>query len=154
MQGLRGSTGFCSRSSRVLPEIQDRPLSEVPSLVRDNRPPSTAQSNEIHDVFISHASEDKDDFVRSLANSLISHGLNVWYDEMTLRIGDSLRQKIDKGLANSRVGLVVLSPAFISKVGQIMNLMESSLVLFLVSKYCFPYGIILQNKKLSILVHH
>jgi hypothetical protein len=34
---------------------------------------------------------------------------------MTLRIGDSLRQKIDKGLANSRVGLVVLSPAFISK---------------------------------------
>jgi len=85
------------------------------SLVRDNRPPSTAQSNEIHDVFISHASEDKDDFVRSLANSLISHGLNVWYDEMTLRIGDSLRQKIDKGLANSRVGLVVLSPAFISK---------------------------------------
>ncbi|WP_250393214.1 toll/interleukin-1 receptor domain-containing protein [Escherichia coli] len=99
----------------VLPEIQDRPLSEVPSLVRDNRPPSTAQSDEIHDVFISHASEDKDDFVRSLANSLISHGLNVWYDEMTLRIGDSLRQKIDKGLANSRVGLVVLSPAFISK---------------------------------------
>lgn len=34
---------------------------------------------------------------------------------MTLRIGDSLRQKIDKGLASSRVGLVVLSPAFISK---------------------------------------
>jgi phosphoribosylaminoimidazole carboxylase (NCAIR synthetase) len=34
---------------------------------------------------------------------------------MTLRIGDSLRQKIDKGLANSRVGLVVLSPSFIDK---------------------------------------
>ncbi|WP_407302879.1 toll/interleukin-1 receptor domain-containing protein [Klebsiella quasipneumoniae] len=93
MQGLRGSTGLLFAFFGVLPEIQDRPLSEVPSLVRDNRPPSTAQSNEIHDVFISHASEDKDDFVRSLANSLISHGLNVWYDEMTLRIGDSLRQK-------------------------------------------------------------
>jgi len=46
---------------------------------------------------------------------LINEGLDVWYDEMTLRIGDSLRQKIDKGLANSRVGLVVLSPAFINK---------------------------------------
>lgn len=116
MQGLRGSTRASVRVlPGVLPEIQDRPLSEVPSLVRDNKPPSTAQSDEIHDVFISHASEDKDDFVRSLANSLISHGLNVWYDEMTLKIGDSLRQKIDKGLANSRVGLVVLSPAFISK---------------------------------------
>ncbi|WOQ87722.1 toll/interleukin-1 receptor domain-containing protein [Vibrio cholerae] len=50
-----------------------------------------------------------------LANALIGEGLNVWYDEMTLRIGDSLRQKIDTGLANSRVGLVVLSPSFISK---------------------------------------
>ncbi|HDC4644023.1 TPA: DUF1883 domain-containing protein, partial [Enterobacter cloacae] len=65
MQGLRGSTRASVRVlPGVLPEIQDRPLSEVPSLVRDNRPPSTAQSDEIHDVFISHASEDKDDFVR------------------------------------------------------------------------------------------
>ena len=39
----------------------------------------------------------------------------IWYDEFTLRIGDSLRQKIDQGLANSRVGLVILSSAFISK---------------------------------------
>lgn len=116
MQGLRGST---TASVRVLPgalpEIQDRPLNEIPSLVRNNVLPPTAQDKEIHDVFISHASEDKDDFVRSLANALMNEGLKVWYDEMTLRIGDSLRQKIDKGLANSRVGLVVLSPAFIKK---------------------------------------
>jgi hypothetical protein len=68
-----------------------------------------------HHQFISHASEDKDDFVRSLATALIGKGLDVWYDEFTLRIGDSLRQKIDRGLANSRVGLVVLSPSFIAK---------------------------------------
>jgi TIR domain len=116
MQGLRGSTRASVRVlPGVLPEIQDRPLSEVPSLIRDNIPPPTATDSETHDVFISHASEDKDDFVRSLANALIKEGLNVWYDEMTLRIGDSLRQKIDRGLANSRVGLVVLSPAFINK---------------------------------------
>lgn len=116
MQGLRGSTRVSIRVlPGALPVIQDRPLSEIPSLVRNNVPPSTAQDKEIHDVFISHASEDKDDFVRSLANALINEGLNVWYDEMTLRIGDSLRQKIDKGLASSRVGLVVLSPSFISK---------------------------------------
>ena len=60
-----------------------------------------------------HASEIK--IFVPLANALMEHGLNVWYDEMTLRIGDSLRQKIDKGLANSRVGLVVLSPSFIKK---------------------------------------
>jgi hypothetical protein len=116
MQGLSGST---SASVRVLPgmlpEIKERPLSEIPSLVRNNVPPPTVSGGETHDVFISHASEDKDDFVRPLANALIAHGLNVWYDEMTLKIGDSLRQKIDRGLANSRVGLVVLSPSFISK---------------------------------------
>lgn len=116
MQGLRGRT---SASVRVLPgplpEIQDRPLTEVPSLVRENIPPPTELGGETHDVFISHASEDKEGFVRPLANALISEGLDVWFDEMTLRIGDSLRQKIDKGLANSRVGLVVLSPSFIDK---------------------------------------
>ena len=116
MQGLRGSTNASVRVvPGALPEIQERPLSEVPSLLRDNAPPPTETGGETHDVFISHASEDKDEFVRPLANALINEGLNVWYDEMTLRIGDSLRQKIDKGLANSRVGLVVLSPSFISK---------------------------------------
>ena len=78
--------------------------------------PTPAQSDgQTYDVFVSHASEDKDDFVRPLANALVAAGLKVWFDERTLRIGDSLRQKIDKGLANSRVGLVVLSPAFIKK---------------------------------------
>ncbi|WP_165728558.1 DUF1883 domain-containing protein [Pseudoalteromonas sp. 31A1] len=116
MQGLRGSTKASVRTlPGMLPEIQERPLSEVPSLVRDNVPPPLESDGETHDVFISHASEDKDDLVRPLANALIAKGLNVWFDEMTLRIGDSLRQKIDKGLANSRVGLVVLSPPFIKK---------------------------------------
>jgi hypothetical protein len=116
MQGLRGSTKASVRIlPGALPAIQDRPLSEVPSLVRDNIRPSTESGGETHDVFISHASEDKDEFVRPLADALIAQGLNVWYDEMTLRIGDSLRQKIDKGLANSKVGLVVLSPSFIKK---------------------------------------
>lgn len=116
MQGLRGSTKASVRIlPGALPPIQDRPLSTVPSLVRDNIPPPTESGGETHDVFISHASEDKDDFVRPLADALIAQGLNVWYDEMTLRIGDSLRQKIDKGLANSKVGLVVLSPSFIKK---------------------------------------
>ena len=77
---------------------------------------ATADSDgELYDVFISHASEDKDDVVRPLAEALRSEGLRVWYDEFELRIGDSLRRKIDKGLASSRFGLVVLSPSFIAK---------------------------------------
>lgn len=116
MQGLRGSTKASIRIlPSPLPEIREAPLSSIPSLVQDNTPPSITSNKQVHDVFISHASEDKDEIVRPLANALINEGLNVWYDEFTLRIGDSLRQKIDQGLANSRVGLVVLSSNFISK---------------------------------------
>lgn len=67
------------------------------------------------DVFISHASEDKADVVRPLAHALRGHSLRVWYDEFEMRIGDSLRRKIDQGIANSAFGVVVLSEAFFAK---------------------------------------
>lgn len=67
------------------------------------------------DIFISHASEDKDAVVRPLAERLRSLGLKVWYDEFTLLLGDSLRQSVDYGLANSRFGVVILSPNFLAK---------------------------------------
>lgn len=67
------------------------------------------------DIFISHASEDKDDVARPLADKFIERGLRVWYDEYTLTVGDSLRRSIDRGLAGSRFGLVILSPHFFEK---------------------------------------
>ncbi|HHQ4482285.1 toll/interleukin-1 receptor domain-containing protein [Aeromonas veronii] len=68
-----------------------------------------------YDAFISHASEDKDDFVRPLAGILKEYGFRIWYDEFELEIGDSLRESIDKGLVTSRYGIVVLSPKFLDK---------------------------------------
>jgi Domain of unknown function (DUF1883)/TIR domain len=117
--GLRNGT----RSSiRTLPGALPRaaseaPLSSVPSLVRDELdvPPGTSDSAMSYDVFISHASEDKDSLVRPLAHSLKAGGLNVWYDEFELKLGDSLRRKIDAGLARSRFGIVVLSKTFLTK---------------------------------------
>lgn len=67
------------------------------------------------DLFISHASEDKDEFVRPLAETLENIGVKVWYDEFTLKVGDSLRKSIDQGLIKSRFGTVILSSAFCSK---------------------------------------
>jgi hypothetical protein len=67
------------------------------------------------DVFISHASEDKEEFVRPLAERLRGLGLRVWYDEFTLTVGDSLRRSIDRGLAQSRFGVVVISQSFLKK---------------------------------------
>jgi len=67
------------------------------------------------DVFISHGSEDKEQVARPLATLLMNAGLRVWIDENELRLGDSLRRKIDQGLAGSRYGVVVLSGAFFAK---------------------------------------
>lgn len=68
-----------------------------------------------YDLFISHASEDKEELVRPLAIALEGLGVKVWYDEFTLKVGDSLRRSIDGGLSNSRFGTVVLSSSFFSK---------------------------------------
>lgn len=115
---LAGLAGSVRSSIRRLPAplpVYDEPsLSSVPTLVR---PLQNTEDGAVieYDVFISHASEDKDAVVRPLANALVQHGLRVWYDEFELKIGDSLRRKIDKGLANSRFGIVVLSRDFIKK---------------------------------------
>jgi len=67
------------------------------------------------DVFICHASEDKDAVARPLAEALQKRGLRVWYDEFTLKLGDSLRRTIDRGLSESTYGIVILSRTFFTK---------------------------------------
>jgi hypothetical protein len=69
----------------------------------------------LSDAFICHASEDKDGFVRPLAERLREQHIEVWYDEFSLNVGDSLRRSIDRGLSQSRFGVVVLSPSFFDK---------------------------------------
>lgn len=70
---------------------------------------------EKYDFFISHASEDKEEFVKPLAETLESMGVSVWYDEFSLKVGDSLTKSIDQGLINSKFGVIVLSKAFMKK---------------------------------------
>ena len=66
-------------------------------------------------VFISHASEDKADVARPIAEALEAAGWTVWLDEYELTVGDSLFQRINDGLARSRCGVVVLSKSFFAK---------------------------------------
>lgn len=68
-----------------------------------------------YDVFISHASEDKEKVARPLADHLVAANLVVWLDEMELCIGDSLRRSIEVGLSRSSFGIVILSPSFFAK---------------------------------------
>ena len=82
--------------------------------IKDDK--NTQVVNEKYDVFIFHASEDKDSLVRKLAKKFKDdYQVNVWYDELSIAWGDSLRTAIDQGLANSKIGIVVISRPFIKK---------------------------------------
>ena len=67
------------------------------------------------DVFVSHATEDNEAIARPLAVELQRRGLSVWFDEYELELGDSLRQRIDEGLRDACIGVVILSPSFFAK---------------------------------------
>ena len=107
--GLESAFGIPVKPSQTAPAA---PTAAAPS----PRPaPKVTPPQHQWDVFLSHASEDKDDFARPLAVALKGKGLHVWFDEFTLRVGDSLRRSIDKGLAGARFGIVLVSPKFLEK---------------------------------------
>jgi len=83
--------------------------------VLDHEDKGTSSQERKWDLFICHASEDKDVVARPLAEKLSGKDLKVWYDDSTLTLGDSLRRSIDFGLARSRYGVVILSPSFFKK---------------------------------------
>jgi len=86
------------------------PLWEVISFKTPGMSPS-----EEYDIFICHAHEDKEAIARPLAEALREQGVKVWYDEFSLKLGDSLRRCIDHGLGHCRYGVVILSPRFFAK---------------------------------------
>jgi hypothetical protein len=117
MGGLRGSIRHsASVLPGALPEIRQPDLR---SIIREAAEPDPeyplSETAQEYDLFVSHATEDKEGIVRALVTALQSRDVKVWYDEFELRVGDSLRRKIDIGLSRSRFGLVVLSHAFFAK---------------------------------------
>lgn len=76
---------------------------------------SAGLQDEIRDAFISHAGEDKDEVARPLTERLEALGHSVWFDEQQIVVGESLSESIDRGLYQSRFGVVILSPAFFAK---------------------------------------
>ena len=88
--------------------LQDRLSAEFPDY-------EAGLDGDEYDIFISHASQDKEDFVEPLAKLLKNRGFRVWYDDFVLKVGDSLRRSIDRGIARSAYGIVVLSPHFFAK---------------------------------------
>ena len=103
---------------KVADKFEHEPSDVLWQLIPKNDAPGRSTltpSTDDWDVFISHAAEDKEAFVRPLAQALRERGLSVWFDEFTLTVGDSLRRSIDNGLARSRFGIIMISPYLLEK---------------------------------------
>jgi TIR domain len=105
------------RGAFFAPSPRPQPFVTVPGspLLRANVGPGVVPSEKDWDAFICHASADKESFVHGLADALKKAGPDIWYDDFELTVGDSLRRKIDQGLARSDYGIVVLSRNFFER---------------------------------------
>jgi hypothetical protein len=120
---LGGDSGTIQSSIAVeppprgaLPAIQHRgSLGSVHSGEPEVAPAPDLLGGQVWDVFVSHASEDKNAVAQPLATALEAVGVSVWLDATELRIGDSLRRKIDQGIRSSRFAVVIVSPDFFAK---------------------------------------
>jgi hypothetical protein len=106
------------KNKAVLSSYQSR-IDELQGQLRVSVAPPNVPAHddepEEYDVFVSHAFEDKEDFVDELVAEMRKLDLKVWYDTDKLKWGDSMREKIDRGLSKSRYGIVVLSPNYIAE---------------------------------------
>ncbi|CCH57686.1 hypothetical protein BN8_p06895 (plasmid) [Fibrisoma limi BUZ 3] len=71
---------------------------------------------ELRDVFLCHAWDDRREAAKELHDLLESRGVSVWFSEKDVLLGSPLLREIDKGLAKSRVGIVLVTPALLKRV--------------------------------------
>jgi hypothetical protein len=123
---LGGRAGRISAGVRVeapprgdLPAYRNPDLPTLTGRLALRQPVAPADSDTLGgrtwDVFVSHASEDKADVAIPLAQALQDAGVSVWLDQAELKIGSSLRRRIDEGLAGSRFAVVIFSEAYFTK---------------------------------------
>ena len=89
------------RKNRIQKRVRDRALDEV--------------DGEVRRIFLSHCSDDKEEYVRPFARALEARGISYWLDEAELRWGDSLTQGMNRGLAISEYVMCFISNAFIER---------------------------------------
>lgn len=84
--------------------------------VRDTVETRAAEQPDLRDVFLCHAWDDRQGAAKELHDLLVAAGVRVWFSENDLGLGVPMMRAIDKGLANSRVGLVLVTPALLERL--------------------------------------
>ena len=72
-------------------------------------------NSEKYDVFVSHANKDKVKYVDTLVSEIKKTGLTVFYDKESIGWGDSIQEKVDEGIDNCRLAVVVISKSYFGR---------------------------------------
>lgn len=115
--GSRSSSSSRPRWSRAGSSVSYTPA-QVQSLtpIRQTVETRAAEQPDLRDVFLCHAWDDRQGPAKDLHNLLVAAGVKVWFSEKDLGLGVPMMRAIDKGLANSRIGLVLVTPALLARL--------------------------------------
>lgn len=119
--GGRSGGGGSSRSAKPRWSRASSAVWYTPEEVRALTPVRNSVENlaklpDLRDVFLCHAWDDRQGAAKELHDLLESRGVSVWFSEKDVGLGMPLLRAIDKGLANSRVGIVLVTPALLRRL--------------------------------------
>lgn len=107
------------KSIENMKRVYEQRISELESLrlskVKNEFLETVSGDEPEYDVFVSHAWEDKADFVEAFVQALKDREIKVWYDKSKIKWGDSMRARIDDGLRKSKFGVAILSPNYLAE---------------------------------------
>lgn len=121
--GARSNVGGSGRSTKPRWSRAGSSVLYTPAEVRTLTPvrenvEKLASVPDLRDVFLCHAWDDRQGIARELHDLLESLGVSVWFSEKDVGLGTPLLRAIDNGLANSRVGIVLVTPALLRRIPQ------------------------------------
>ncbi|MEW4286259.1 toll/interleukin-1 receptor domain-containing protein [Priestia koreensis] len=119
--GNRSNGGSSIRSSQPRWSAASSSIFYTPQEIRALTPirnsvEKLSDQPELRDVFLCHAWDDRKDAAKELNDLLESCGVSVWFSEKDVGLGVPLLRAIDKGLAISRVGIVLVTPALLRRL--------------------------------------
>lgn len=115
--GRRSSGSSKPRWSKAGSSVSYTPA-QVQSLtpIRQTVETRAASQPDLRDAFLCHAWDDRQGAAKELHDLLVAAGVKVWFSEKDLSLGVPMMRAIDKGLANSRIGLVLVTPALLARL--------------------------------------
>lgn len=122
--GSRSGGGVNSRTAKPRWSRASSPVYYTPTEVQTLTPirhtveERAVREPDLRDVFLCHAWDDRQGVAKELHDLLMSKGVSVWFSEKDVGLGVPLMRAIDKGLANSRIGLVLVTPALLQRLPQ------------------------------------